>query len=44
LRHLIERPIEYSQAHDLFCLDLLRYFDLDSLANLAQPVQLKSGQ
>jgi hypothetical protein len=41
LAYLVEKPVEYEQAHDLFCLDLLKYFDLDRLAELARPVQVR---
>lgn len=34
LRHLLEAPIPYQDAPDLFCLDLLHDFDLDQLAAL----------
>ncbi|HVX66841.1 MAG TPA: acetylxylan esterase [Bryobacteraceae bacterium] len=37
LSYLLEKPVEYSAAHDLFCLDLLKEFDLDRLAELARP-------
>lgn len=38
LKQLVDQPAEYSQAHDLFCLDLLKDFDLQPLAELAKPV------
>lgn len=41
LRHLVDQPVEYSQAHDLFSLDLLKDFDLQPLAELAKPVPVK---
>ncbi|HWB97869.1 MAG TPA: hypothetical protein VG672_14240, partial [Bryobacteraceae bacterium] len=34
LRHLLDAPIPYQDAPDLFCLDLLHDFDLDQLAAL----------
>ena len=34
LRHLLDAPIEYRTAPELFCLDLYREFDLDQLAAL----------
>lgn len=37
LSYLLEKPVEYRQAPDLFCLDLYKYFDLDQLAALASP-------
>ncbi len=42
LRQLVDQPVEYSQAHDLFCLDLLKDFDLTFLAELARPVAVNS--
>ncbi len=38
LTYLLEKPVDYSQAHDLFCQDLLKYFDIDLLTQLARPV------
>ncbi len=35
LGHLLECPVTYQDAPDLFCLDLYRDFDVDSLAALA---------
>jgi dienelactone hydrolase len=40
LAYLLQKPIEYSAAPDLFCLDLLRETDLDRLAALSAPVQV----
>jgi len=34
LRHLLDAPVEYRAAPELFCLDLYREFDLDQLAAL----------
>ncbi len=31
LRHLLDAPIKYEEAPDLFCLDLYKQFDLDGL-------------
>jgi hypothetical protein len=31
LTHLLDKPVPYSDAPELFCLDLLKYFDLDRL-------------
>ena len=36
-RHLLDAPIEYQAAPELFCLDLFREFDLDRLAEMGQP-------
>jgi dienelactone hydrolase len=35
LRHLLEKPVEYQAAPDLFCLDLYKDFDIDRLRELA---------
>ncbi|MEK7404550.1 MAG: hypothetical protein AAB225_05535 [Acidobacteriota bacterium] len=40
LRHLLDAPVEYRSAPDLFCLDLYRQFDLDRLAELAAPAKI----
>ncbi|HEU0142881.1 MAG TPA: hypothetical protein VFQ79_24380 [Bryobacteraceae bacterium] len=37
LRYLLETPVAYLDAPELFCLDLYRHFDLDRLAALASP-------
>ena len=38
LGHLIEAPVAFDAAPDLFCRDLFKYFDLDRLAFLARPM------
>ena len=40
LRHLLDTPVEYQAAPDLFCLDLYKQFDLDDLTALAPSVQV----
>lgn len=37
LNYLLEKPVDYSEAPELFCLDFFKYFDLDRLAALAGP-------
>ena len=37
LRYLLEEPVDYRDAPDLFCLDLYKYFELDQLGALAEP-------
>jgi dienelactone hydrolase len=37
LRYLLDRPVEYRAAPDLFCLDLFKEFDLDNLEQLSAP-------
>jgi hypothetical protein len=32
LGYLLEKPVQYSEAPELFCLDLYKEFDLDRLA------------
>jgi dienelactone hydrolase len=40
LNYLLEKPVEYGAAPDLFCLDLLRETDVDRLVALAAPVHV----
>jgi dienelactone hydrolase len=40
LADVLKKPVEYSAAPDLFCLDLLRETDLDRLAALSAPVRV----
>ncbi len=40
LSHLLEAPVSYRDAPDLFCLDLYKDFDLDRLAPLAEPTRV----
>jgi dienelactone hydrolase len=40
LSYLLDQPVEYEQAPDLFCLDFYKYFDLDRLAILAKPAEV----
>ncbi len=35
LGYLLEKPVQYSEAPELFCLDLFKEFDLDRLALIA---------
>ena len=44
LRFLLDSPVPYRSAADLFCLDLYRYFDIDSLTTLASPVKVTLGR
>ena len=37
LAYLIDTPVPFRTAPELFCLDLYRYFDIDTLAALAAP-------
>jgi len=40
LGYLMDKPVEYEEAPDLFCLDLYKEFDLDSLAAVAKPAEV----
>jgi hypothetical protein len=40
LSYLMEEPVEYKDAPDLFCLDLYKQFDIDRLAALAKPAEV----
>lgn len=37
LAYLIDTPVPFRTAPELFCLDLYRYFDIDTLTVLAAP-------
>lgn len=41
LQTLLDAPVEYQAAPDLFCLDLYKEFDLDRLAELAAPTRVR---
>ena len=41
LGYLLEAPITFQDAPDLFCLDLYKEFDLDRLAAMAGPTTIK---
>jgi dienelactone hydrolase len=43
LSYLLEKPVPYQEAPDLFCLDLYKDFDLDRLAILAEPTRVING-
>lgn len=42
--YLLEKPVTYAQAPELFCLDLYKEFDIDRLEALAAPVTIQSHQ
>ncbi len=44
LAYLLQKPVQYGAAPDLFCLDLLRETDLDRLAALSAPVHVLNEQ
>jgi dienelactone hydrolase len=41
LSYLLEAPVTYQEAPELFCLDLYRQFDLDRLAAMAPATKVK---
>jgi hypothetical protein len=41
LASLYEKPVLFSEAPDLFCLDLYKETDLDRLAVLAEPANIQ---
>jgi len=40
LRHLLDAPVPYRAAPELFCLDLYKDFDVDRLTALAEPTSI----
>ena len=42
LRHLVDKPVKFNEAADLFCLDLYKFTDLERLAALSKPTVIKS--
>ncbi|PYT36114.1 MAG: hypothetical protein DMG58_00480 [Acidobacteria bacterium] len=40
LRYLLDTPVKFESAPDLFCLDLYKEFDIDRLAMLAEPAKV----
>jgi hypothetical protein len=42
LRYLVDKPVKYNEAADLFCLDLYKFTDLDRLAALGAPTAVKT--
>ncbi len=41
LGHVLDKPVEYIDAPDLFCLDLYKEFDVEALAALAAPTRVR---
>jgi len=41
LGHALDKPVEYLDAPELFCLDLYEDFDVDTLAALAAPTRVR---
>ena len=44
LSYLLEKPVTYAQAPELFCLDFYKEFDIDRLEALAGPVTVQSRE
>jgi dienelactone hydrolase len=42
--YLLDKPVTYAQAPELFCLDLYKEFDIDRLEAIAAPVAIQSRQ
>lgn len=42
--YLLDKPVTYAQAPELFCLDLYKELDIDRLEALAAPVTVQSRQ
>jgi dienelactone hydrolase len=42
--YVLEKPVTYAQAPELFCLDLYKEFDIDRLEALAAPVTVQLRQ
>ena len=40
LQYLLDAPVEFEKAPELFCLDLYKDFDIDRLASLAAPTKV----
>jgi dienelactone hydrolase len=40
LKYLLDTPVKFEAAPDLFCLDLFKEFDIDRLAWLAEPTKV----
>jgi len=40
LRYLLDTPVKFESAPDLFCLDLYKQFDIDRLAMIAEPARV----
>lgn len=44
LSFLLDKPVAYEDAPDLFCLDLHKNFDIDTLVLLAQPTKVRQTE
>jgi hypothetical protein len=43
LRYLLDTPVKFESAPDLFCLDLYKQFDIDRLAMIAEPARVSQN-
>jgi hypothetical protein len=41
LGSLLKTPVKFRDAPDLFCLDLYKVFDIDSIAGLSAPTRVR---
>jgi len=41
LGYLLDTPLAYRTAPDLYCLDLYKYFDIESIAAIAEPTKIQ---
>jgi hypothetical protein len=42
LSYLLDAPVKFEQAPELFCLDLYKHFDIDSLEAMAAPTEVRT--
>jgi dienelactone hydrolase len=42
LSYLLDTPVAFRSAPDLFCLDLYKYFDIDSITAIAAPTTIRN--
>jgi dienelactone hydrolase len=43
LAYVLDKPVKFDEASDLFCLDLYKDFNIDSLEAIAAPVTIQSN-
>jgi hypothetical protein len=42
MSYLLDAPVAFRSASDLFCLDLYKYFDIDSITAIAAPTSINN--
>jgi hypothetical protein len=42
LSYLLDKPVAFRSAPDLFCLDLYKYFDIDSIKAIGAPTTIRN--